>query len=689
MSRNALLRRRQNAVTERPEVKAAELCLQAKRALAQGNLNAAQDAYVAVLELGVEDADTLNNLAAIYDKKHVKTEEILDLLKRAFELAPEGEAIRRNYLGALTKRLNVLERAGRYREALPLLLQRVEIEPDLAHAQRALGYCYSRIGQNEIAIKHYTRAINLEPNNPAYYNDLGLACFELRLLAEAQGAFQQVLNLEPKSLVAFIHLGLLANLMGVMGVAVNMMRRALEVDPNSVEAHNNLALFLRERGEAEESRHHYLEALRLNPQRTAIFSGYLLSLNDDSSADPAWVASEHRRFNALVAGQNRRTAPRSSDPARKLRIGYLSPDFRAHSVAYFMAPLLEAHDRNVVEVTCYASGYMEDGVTARIRKGADRWRKVFRMSNDDLAVLIQEDEIDVLVELSGHTGDNRLVMLAERVAPVQVTYLGYPNTTGLANMDYRITDSIADPEGVSDGWHTEKLLRMDGGFLAYSPPVAAEDAPVAALPAWKNKHITFGSFNNLAKLNDGVLEIWTTILSKIPDSRLLLKARGLRDEGVKKRILDALVVHGKVDEARIRLLAHEREKINHLKIYDQVDLALDTFPYNGTTTTCEAMWMGVPVLTLEGSCHAGRVGTSLLSRVGLSDFVAKDGADYIEKAVAWAGRIGELAELRSGLRGRLMASPLMDAGRLARELEAAYRQAWQGYLQNQAATPGP
>jgi predicted O-linked N-acetylglucosamine transferase (SPINDLY family) len=228
---------------------------------------------------------------------------------------------------------------------------------------------------------------------------------------------------------------------------------------------------------------------------------------------------------------------------------------------------------------------------------------------------------------------------------------------------------------------------MDGGFLAYSPPVAAEDAPVAELPAMKNQYITFGSFNNLAKLNNGVLEIWATILGKIPDSRLLLKARGLRDEGVKKRVLDALVVHGKVDETRVRLLAHEREKVNHLKVYDQVDLALDTFPYNGTTTTCEAMWMGVPVLTLEGNRHAGRVGTSLLSRVGLSDFVAKDSADYIEKAVAWAGRIAELAELRSGLRSRLVASPLMDAGRLARGLESAYRQAWQDYLQISAAKP--
>jgi predicted O-linked N-acetylglucosamine transferase (SPINDLY family) len=689
MSRNALLRRRQNAVTESPEVKAEALCLRAKRALGLGNLNTARDAYVAALKLGAEDADALNNLAAIYSKKGEKAEEVFELLKRAHALAPNHEAIRRNFIGALKRSIHALELAGNYREALPFFLQWAELEPDSARAQRALGICYSKIGQIPIALKHYTRAINLEPNNSIYYNDFGLACFELRLLSEAQGSFQRVLELDPKSVVAFTHLGLLAHLAGLMEVAVHMMRRALEIDPDCVEAHNNLALFSRERGEAKECRDHYLEALRLDPKRAGIFSGYLLSLNDDASADPAWVASEHRRFDGIIARGGRRLAPRILDAERKLRIGYLSPDFRTHSVAYFMAPLLEAHDRDVVEVTCYATGLTEDDMTARMRAAADRWRKVFRTSDNDLAALIQDDEIDVLVELSGHTAYNRLMMMAERVAPVQVTYLGYPNTTGLASMDYRITDAVADPEGVSDAWHTEKLLRIEGGFLAYSPPVLSGEVQVAELPAKKNEHVTFGSFNNLAKLNDGVLATWAAILGRIPDSHLVLKARGLRDENVKERILDALGVHDRLDEERVHLLGHERDRLEHLRVYNQVDLALDTFPYNGTTTTCEAMWMGVPVLTLEGNCHAGRVGMSLLSRVGLPGFIAKDGSDYIDKAVAWAGRIAELAELRSGLRGRLMASPLMDAGRLARGLEAAYQQAWQAYLQSQAVAPGP
>jgi predicted O-linked N-acetylglucosamine transferase (SPINDLY family) len=466
-----------------------------------------------------------------------------------------------------------------------------------------------------------------------------------------------------------------------MNVAVNMMRRALEVDPTCMEAHNNLALFMRDQGEPAESRRHYLEAMRLGPGPSGMYSGYLLSLNDDPDADPHWVAAEHRRFDTMVKRSGRTLVARLSDPERKLRIAYLSPDFRKHSVGYFISAVVEAHDRSKVEVTCYSGTGNDDEQTERIRAAADRWRKVYRMSDDDLAAMIQDDQIDVLVELSGHTADNRLAMLAERTAPVQVSYLGYPNTTGLASMDYRITDAVADPEGASEAWYTEKLLRIDGGFLAYSPPPFAHELPVAK-QADSSSGITFGSFNNLAKINNTVLDAWATILERVPDSRILLKAKGLRDERVKERILGAFEAHGGIATERVCLMGHERSGVKHLELYGEIDLALDTFPYNGTTTTCEAMWMGVPVLTLEGRCHAGRVGASLLSTVGLTELVASDRFDYIEKAVAWAANRAGLAELHASLRERLKSSPLMDGRRLARNLETAYRAAWRVYCRN-------
>jgi protein O-GlcNAc transferase len=679
MSRKAELRRRQNAVKEDPALKAARLCRAAKLAIAQGNLDVAQEAYGAAIECGTRDPEAFNDLATIYDKKGVKAEERFQLLSKAFEMAPGHPVIRRNFLNLLQGLLVAFEQAGRFREALPLHLRRVAIEPDSAPAQRALGYCYRQVGQSEAAVVHFTRATSLDCNNPGYHNDLGLAWLELHQLSEARAAFQRVLELDPQSVPAFVHLGVLANITGLTDVAVNMMRRALRVDPNCIEAHNNLAMFLRDQGELVECRRHYQQALGLKPDQASVFSGYLLSLNDDPAAEPDWVASEHRRFNGIVKSRSRLLAPRSLDPEKRLRIAYLSPDFRTHSVAHFIAPLLEAHDRSVVDVTCYATSNAEDGMTERIRQATDRWRPAFRLNDDDLAALIQEDQIDVLIELSGHTADNRLTMLAERTAPVQITYLGYPNTTGLASMDYRITDAVADPPGVTDAWHTEKLLRIDGGFLAYAAPSFATEIPVGAPPAGKAGAFTFGSFNNLAKTNDALLQSWATILARVPDSRLLLKAHGLRNEGVRQRILKTFAAHGGIAPERVRFMGHEQSAADHLQRYHEVDLALDTFPYNGTTTTCEALWMGVPVLTLQGRSHAGRVGASLLSRVDLQEFVAQDWSDYVEKAVAWAGRPDSSRELRSKLRGRLLASPVMDAGRLAHGLETAFREAWRAY----------
>jgi len=682
MSRRAELRRRQNAVKEVPALKAARLCRAAKLAIAQGNLNLAEEAYGTAIKLGTRDPEAFNDLATIYDKNGVKAEECLALLSRALELAPGHQIIRRNFLNLLQRLLAHLEQAGRFREALPLHLRRVANEPQSAVAQRALAYCYTKVGQSEAAIPHFAQAINLDPNNPGYYNDLGLAWLALHRLSEAQAAFQRLLELDPQSVRAFLHLGILANITGLTDVAVNMMRRALQVDPNCVEAHNNLAMFLREQGELAECRRHYQQALRLNPDQASVFSGYLLSLNDDPMADPNSVAAEHCRFDGIVKRSPRLLTPRSLDPEKRLRIAYLSPDFRTHSVAHFIAPLLEAHDRSVVETTCYATSNAEDAMTERIRQAAEHWRPVFRMSDDDLAALIQDDQIDVLIELSGHTADNRLPMLAERVAPVQITYLGYPNTTGLASMDYRITDAVADPLGVTDGWHTEKLLRVEGGFLAYSAPPFAREMPVAEPPARKAGAITFGSFNNLAKTNDTLLQIWAAILARVPGSRLLLKAHGLRNEGARRRILKVLAAYGGIAPERVCFMGHERSAADHLQRYHEVDLALDTFPYNGTTTTCEALWMGVPVLTLQGRCHAGRVGASLLSRVGLQEFVAQNQSDYVEKAVAWAKGRESLGELRSSLRERLLGSPVMDAGRLARGLETAFREAWRAYCRS-------
>jgi predicted O-linked N-acetylglucosamine transferase (SPINDLY family) len=651
-------------------------------AILQGDFHAAEKAYVRAIELGTSDADVYNNLATIYDKWGVKSEVEVDLLTKAYALAPEDTEIRKNFLRILRRQTAALAKEDRYREALPLALRKVQVDPESAMDHRELGYCYAKTGNLEAAAKHFSRAINLDPDIALYYNDLGLVCFEMRLLAEAQGAFQEVLRLNPKSVVAYTHLGLLANLTGLTGLAIKFLQRALEADPNCSEAQNNIALFLRDQGEQKACRYHYEQSMRLRPDNANVLSGYLLSLNDDPSADPAWVAAEHLRFQKIIKGGRRNVRPRDFDLGRRLRVGYLSPDFRNHSVAFFIAPVLAAHNGDSVEVTCYATVNIEDEMTEQIKTVAGRYRNVYRKSDDDLAELIQGDGIDVLVELSGHTCDHRLVMLGNRVAPVQITYLGYPNTTGMTEMDYRVTDAIADPPGRTEARHTEKLIRVDGGFLAYQPLVAAGDLPVVGLPASQVNHVTFGSFNNLAKINEVVLDTWAAILERVPGSTILLKARGLRNDLVKERIVAAFAARGIDGENRIRLMGHERSSLEHLRLYNQMDLALDTFPYNGTTTTCEALWMGTPVLTFEGACHASRVGASLLTHAGLGELVAKDREGYIAKAVALGKDFEALARLRSGLRERFANSPVMDARRLARGLEKAYRDGWAAFCES-------
>lgn len=667
--------------------RAERLAKSGRVALARGDVEAAECVYKEMVRLGVEDPDAYNNLAAIYDRRGGSLADEAELLAKAVELAPENGEYRNNLLKVLKRQRAALLHEKQFEAAIPIARLIVQLAPDVAAYHRDLGDCCCKTGNLEEAVKHFTRAINLDPKNAGYYNDLGLACYELRLLAEAQGAFQEVLRLCPDSAVAYSHLGLLANLTGLIGVAVSLLERAVKVQPSSASAHSNLGLFLRDQGDLVECRRHYEEALRLEPTSISAMSGYLLSLIGDPGSEPSWVGAEHRRFDAIVRTNPRRAMARDLDPTRKLRIGYLSPDFRSHSVAFFILPVLENRNRQETEVTCYSTGLFEDDVTKSVRANSEVFRTVYRTSDERLASMIQEDGIDILVELSGHTSLNRLTMLANRAAPVQVTYLGYPNTTGLAEMDYRITDEIADPVGVSDAWHSEKLVRIGGGFLAYRPAFDPSEVPVGPLPAGEAGHVTFGSFNNLAKINDTVMDAWAAILAQVPGSELLLKAKGLRSEKVQARVADALSGRG-VDGSRVRLLTQEPSPQAHLAMYNQMDIALDTFPYNGTTTTCEALWMGAPVVTFEGTGHAGRVGASILRRMGLGELVARDREGYIQTAVALGRDRSRLIQIRAGLRERFQSSPVMDGARLARELEAAYRQIWREYCARMSAEPG-
>lgn len=387
---------------------------------------------------------------------------------------------------------------------------------------------------------------------------------------------------------------------------------------------------------------------------------------------------EHRRWadlHAKIAAEAR--FDNDMDPGRRLHIGYVSADFRySHPVTYFIAPVLREHDRRDFLVTCYSNSAPPDSATERMCGLADRWRDIYGWSDENAAAQVRADAIDILVDLSGHCGGNRLLLFGRRPAPVQVTWLGYPDTTGLRTMDYRLTDAIADPEGESDAYHSEKLVRLKSGFLCYEPP--AEAPPVSALPSWFSGAITYGSFQYPAKITPEAIRIWAEVLRRVPRSRLLLhhcfSDYAMPGGRVRTRIVGLFAEQG-IGEERLHFIGDVPLR-RHLELYSHVDIALDTFPYSGTTTTCEALWMGVPVVTVEGCCHAGRVSTDILIRAGLAGLVSNSTAGYLERAVGLAADLDGLAQVRAALRPTMARSPLLDAAGFTRNLEAEYRTMW-------------
>lgn len=444
--------------------------------------------------------------------------------------------------------------------------------------------------------------------------------------------------------------------------------RGLAISPDAA-LWTKRALALQGQGLAQAARDAFDQARVLAPGDMAIASAALFADHYDPIGSPAEALARARAWPNPAPGAAR-PAPHDPDPERRLRVAYASPDFANHSCSYFLAPLLAAHDRAQVQIFAYSDVAIPDGITAAFR-GLDLvWRDMAGKSDGDFLAQAREDGIDILVDCAGHTTGNRMGAFARRGAPVQVTWLGYPGTTGLDVFDARLVDSETDPDGASA---SEPLIRVPGGFLAYLPPPYA---PAPGPPPFSRKgYATFGSFNNLPKLNPGTLELWARAVARVPEARLLIKARGLDEAPTAERVRGHLARAGLPPE-RVELRGFVDGVAAHIALYGTVDIALDPTPYNGTTTTCEALWMGVPVLTLAGDRHAGRVGASLLTQAGLADLVARAPDEFVARAASLASDRARLSDLRAGLRARLSASPLCDGRRLAREFETVYRALW-------------
>ena len=462
---------------------------------------------------------------------------------------------------------------------------------------------------------------------------------------------------------------------GALDAALDCYEACVRDHPASLDAHLALANALAQAWRVEDSIRAFHAALSAAPDNTEVFSGLLLYSHYAAAPDASALYALHRRYGHLVSEKTARQRPPvhpdPMDTERMLRIGYVSRNLSAHSVGYFIEPVVAAHDRSRHRVYCYYGHPASDDTTARIARAADVWVPVHGMADDALAARVREDRIDILVDLEGHTKLNRLPVFARRAAPVQITWLGYPDTTGLDAIDYRITDATADPPPHAEARHSERLLRLDAPFLCYRPP--ADSPPVR--PRGPGSAVVFGSCNVLLKVNPPLLALWARILEGVPDSRLLIKSSLLDNAEVAGRLLAQFRAAG-IAPGRLDLRGWAADRVGHLGTYDGIDIALDTFPYHGTTTTCEALWMGVPVVTQAGTLHMSRVGASLLRAAGLADLVADNADDYANIAIALARDPARRTALRGRMREQLAASPLLDHRAFVGKLEAAYRQAW-------------
>ncbi|MFN7925449.1 MAG: tetratricopeptide repeat protein [Bryobacteraceae bacterium] len=576
---------------------------------------------------------------------------------------------------------NALQALGHYEEAYRSFDEALRIRPAYAAVHNNIGNALRRQGRYEEALGCYERALAADPASAEAINNFAVVLQDMGRGAEAISHFERAAALRPSYADPLINLSNVWRDHGRPQRAIGYLRQALAVRPDNAYIWNNLGCSLGDQGEVPEAIECFEKALALAPSNYLAHANLLLNMHYLGRYGAERLAAAHREFSRRhekpLAGL-RRPQSNAPDPDRPLRVGYVSADFRRHSVAFFCEPLIERHDSAKYEAYCYSDVARPDAVTRRFQElTGSRWRDIRGYNHESFAQAVRADAIDILVDLAGHTANSRVLSFTLVPAPVQVTWLGYPNTTGLEAMNWRLTDAIADPPGVTDGWHSERLMRLDGGFLCFRAP--AEAPAVSVLPSLSGQPFTYGSFNNMAKVNEETIETWARVLGAAPGSRLALKNRALSEPEARARVAGRFAAHG-IAENRLMMSGLIEALAGHLDAYRMVDVALDTFPYHGTTTTFEALWMGVPVVSLVGDAHHSRVGASILGRLGLSEFLAADRDQYVAIAASLARpeeRLGaDLASLRAGLRARLQGSILTDEPGFARRVEHAYRTMW-------------
>ncbi len=564
----------------------------------------------------------------------------------------------------------------------------IAADPDVPAYYIHLGNVWRRMRRKTEAVAAYFRAAELDRENFEALYQLGSLLCELLRPDEGAGALRLAVTLQPNHAPAHLYLGLCLERLGQLDAAIEQYLITLRLQPENPRAYLMLGGALFKTGHVVEADLAFLRSLTLDPRQPSAHSRRIAALNYRCDLSARAVADAHREWDRMHGAPLWPEAAESSpprqerDPARRLRVGYVSPNFFRHSVSHFLLPLLRAHDRSEFEVFCYAESSVVDETTTALMGAAEHWRTTHGEADETVAAQIRADGIDVLVDLAGHTGDNRLLVFARRPAPVQVSWLGYPQTTGMKAMDYRLSDAVVEPPSEADALSVEAIVRLPHGFHCFGRPgedpagdgCEGESLEIGPLPALANGFLTFGSFNTVQKMSPALVKAWAFILKHTPGSQLLLKS--LPDDVIAAGFHALFAAEG-IEPTRVEFLRWTGSRADHLRLYNRMDIALDPFPYNGTTTTCEALWMGVPVLTLRGDRHVSRVGASLLTRIELADWVADSEEAYVQQALWRTGDLLHLARLRAGLRERMRRSPLCNAPAFARDMEAAFRGMWQ------------
>jgi protein O-GlcNAc transferase len=631
-----------------------------------------------------------------------RMEEAIQACESAAKLLPDSAEAQANSGVALRE-------AGRFEEAIHAHRRAVQLRPDAAWIWNNLGVSFLDAAKPNEAIDAYEKAIGLDPRFAAAHYNRAVALADRKpgeAIASAQGALKikpdyvdaynllagifrqlgrldeaitharQAIALQSNHAKAHSNLGAALHDKGAFDEAVSACRQAIAIDPKLGGAYSNLGKCLKELGQVDEAIECFRKAVELSPGNPEIRSGFVYTLHFQTGCTADELRREHRRWQEVHAEPLKKNVRRHDavkrDPDRGLRIGYVSSDFRQHPVGRFLRPILANHNHEHFHISCYSNSQNEDSVTEQLRSSSDSWRSIVGMSDDEAAELIREDRIDLLVDLNMHTAGNRLLVFARKPAPVQMTYLAYCSTTGLEAMDYRITDSLLDPPEENDSIYSERSVYLPGAYWCYT--AAVEMQPSDEPPVVLSGTITFGCLNSFARVSNATLDAWGSIMAQAPASRLILHAP---EGSARRHVQERLSVRG-IDASRVTFVGRMTLE-EYFTQYQQIDIALDPFPYVGGTTTCDALWMGVPVVSLAGKLAVSRSGLTLLSAIGLRELVANSVEEYVGIAVRLAGDKNHLMELRRTLRPRMESSPLMDAMRFTRGLENVYREVWRRY----------